>query len=638
MLPLFLLLSISFLSFKGMEREVLIPKINSSHKEKIAGKIHPIAKPLYNIKIDYNWNKQLLRCKVNVKADSFFIKESSLWFELPANGLKSARTLFASVNKLGKENFTGFQFDKISVNGKTPDARYSVLFKGFNADSTLLRINTPGNTGVPLNVSFEYSLKVPRGDFIFGVSEKNDFSVLRGFYPVLLSPNSKILNLPPNGVVDFPPADFSVTVKIPENIKVLNPEFSRSSSGVLSPKMKNRKETILFFSGKSEEIIKDSLNLKDFEVNIFCESSSENYIPRIKRAVLNASKFLEENIGLSLNGNFMIVDLPRSLRLNNFYSSGVAAFHINLFSPVWTKHPEADVIKGLISRLSDGDFLTDFARSPWLFYGVGEYLTNEIFADSYGKLSQSFKLLSYLPIKGETMFAYNEIPIIYRLNSFEYEPWKELLPEYLSTENKTGFSDIDNVLFSRKDFDFVSTVKPALVLQTLKNFYGADSVNSILSGFFKLTRKMGIMNKAVFDSSVINSLGKNGSSIWRALSNSSGNIDYAIAGLTKLYGGVYSLRLSRIGEIALPEKVSVYTDKDTLNFLWDGKSRIKEIVFSSNNKVIGAEIDPQNRNILDVNRADNSYLIEGNYSTAFAYAIHWFFWVQNALMMFGVFG
>ncbi len=638
MLPLFLLLSVSFLSFKGMEREVIFHEINSSYGDNFAGKIFPIKKPVYNININYDWNKQLLRCKVEVKADSSFIKKSYLWFELPANGLKSNRTLFASVNKLVPENFTEFQFDKISVNGKTADARYPVLFKGFNADSTLLGIKTPENRGVPLDISFEYSLKVPRGDFIFGVSEKNDFSVLRGFYPVLLSPHSKILNLPPNGVVDFPPADFFVTVKIPENIKILNPEFTRSSSGVLSSKVKNGKETILFFSGKSEEIIRDSLNLKNFGVKIFCESSAENYLPRIKRAVLNASKYLGENIGVSPEGSFMIVDLPRSLRLSNFYSSAVAAFHINLFSPVWTKHPEADVIKGLIFRLSEGDFLTDFARSPWLLYGVGEFLTNEIFADNYGKLSQSFKLLSYLPIKGETMFAYNEIPIIYRLNSFEYEPWKELLPEYLSTENKTGFSGINNILFSRKDFDFHSAVKPALVLQTLKNFYGADSVNSVLSGFFKLTRKMGIMNKAVFDSSVENSLGKNGFSIWRALSNSSGNIDYAIAGLSKLYGNAYSLRLSRRGEITLPERVSVYTEKDTLNFLWDGKSRIKEIVFLSKSKALGAEIDPQNRNILDVNRANNSYLIDGNYSTAFAYAIHWFFWVQNALMMFGVFG
>ena len=620
-----------------MDNIPVLSSIHSYSEVNRAEKNHSFTKPFYKLNINYNWEKQELECKVEVKTDSSFISKSALHFLLPANGLKSRRTLFASINKLEKENFTKFRFKKISINGESAEVEYPQLVNGFESDSTLLKIHLSKKKSLEQVVSFVYSMKVPRGDFIFGVSEKNDFSVLRGFYPILLSPQNKIINLTRCEMEDFPPAEYSVTIRIPDKIKILNPEFSRDSSGRFSSAITVGGETVLFFSGKKEEIIEDSVKLKNLNVKIFSERNNKKFLYRIKKAVQNSVQYLSGELNLPIEGNLLIVDLPRSLRLKKIYSSGIAAFHIELFSPVWTKHPEADVIKGIIHQLSVGDF-TDFARSPWLLNGIGEYLTDEIYERYYGKLSQSFKLVSYLPIKGETMFAYNEIPIIYRLDSFAYEPWKDNLSGYLSAENKTDFMNVDYTILSEKDFKYASEIKPSLVLQALKNFYGEERLNSVLSWFYKSSRKSGMMDKVSFNAAVKNNLGDKGYSIWKTLAHSSGNIDYSIAGLNKLYGNKYLLRLSKKGEINLPQKISVYTKKDTLNFYWNGKKRIKEIVFSSADKVIGAEIDPQNRNILDVNRANNSYLIDGNYSTAFAYAIHWFFWVQNALMMFGVFG
>ncbi len=634
-----LLLSISFLGNKVREKKSDFTIIDGTNSiESNLRKFEFPKKPVYEIKAKYDWEKQSLRCSVNIKTDSAFIKNSSLFFILPANGLKSNRTYYSANFHFTKENFTQFKFDKISVNGYSALFEYKTFAEGFDLDSTLLEIKLPKNIRDSISVLFEYSLKVPRGDYLFGVSEHKNFSVLRGFYPTLLFPSNRLFNFTSNGIEDYPPADFNVSFQISDKVKILNPEFKLNSSGNYFQIDKSSREVVLFLSQKNEPIVKDSVIINDLKVNIFSVSASNSYIPRIKKGVKNSVEYFSRIFNNHFPGSFTIVDLPRSMRLKNIYTSRVTAFHTDLFSPVWTKHPEGEVIKGIFTRSVGGDFITDYADFPWLLYGIREFLTDEIFLRYYGKISQSFKLVSYLPIKGETMFAYNEIPIIYRLNSFEYEPWQDKVYSYLSMENKVGFFQPAGKMISAKQYNFISEIKPALALQVLKNYFGRESVNAVISRFRRLSLYNGFADESNFNSALSDVIGKRGVSIWKSLSNSSGNINYTIDGLSKLYGNKYLLRLSKNGNIEFPIKILVYTKQDTLKFLWEGKKRIKEIVFSSENEVLGAELDPENFNILDINRADNSYLVNGNYSTAFAYAIHWFFWVQNALMMFGVFG
>ena len=53
---------------------------------------------------------------------------------------------------------------------------------------------------------------------------------------------------------------------------------------------------------------------------------------------------------------------------------------------------------------------------------------------------------------------------------------------------------------------------------------------------------------------------------------------------------------------------------------------------------MGAEVDPYRKNLLDINFANNSYMIDEHYGASLSLAVRWFFWIQNALMILGSIG
>jgi hypothetical protein len=595
--------------------------------------------PEYNLSVEYNWGEQKLNVQATLNVASNGLKDSVLYFLLPANGLKSKRTLFAFDKNLESTDFTSFKFSDVKINGENAKYRYIAKTGGFTNDSTLIGMRLPVSENNYYKIEFKYSLIVPEGNYIFGYSKHKNFSLLNGFYPMLLQKNNPADNFYSFNACDLQASNFNIKVKVAENISILNPEFVKESlAGSYIGVFKKIKNPAIIF----KDVIK-KYNHKQFDVGgqnaaIWLQEKNSDFVRRIKDALQNSNNYLTKFMKVNNCNSLLFVELPRSFKIEKFSASGVTGFHINLFSPIWKKEPEATIINSYVAQFFDGSFTTEFREHPWMRLGISEFITDEIFHRFYGNLSQSFNLVSYLPVKGENMFSYDEIPIIYTLSSFNYEPWKDKIDSYLKFQNKIAFGNLPNNYFGKDFCNFVEVIKPSLGLEIFKNYYGIENLKKVFREFQNLCQNSGTISALEFNSAILNVLGKDAAELWENLTLSSGKIDLRIDNISHISDTKYSLVASLSGNLSAPVDIEVYTDKDTLRFSWNTKENIKQIFFDSSADVFGAAVDPKYKILFDENFADNSFFFDSNLTTSFSFAIHWFFWVQNALMIFGVFG
>jgi hypothetical protein len=60
--------------------------------------------------------------------------------------------------------------------------------------------------------------------------------------------------------------------------------------------------------------------------------------------------------------------------------------------------------------------------------------------------------------------------------------------------------------------------------------------------------------------------------------------------------------------------------------------------YTSEKRVISAEVDPQRKIWLDVNFINNGKTIKSSRAPVMKYSIRWFFWMQNLLQYVAIFG
>jgi len=122
---------------------------------------------------------------------------------------------------------------------------------------------------------------------------------------------------------------------------------------------------------------------------------------------------------------------------------------------------------------------------------------------------------------------------------------------------------------------------------------------------------------------------------YNELFESDKTFDYAIRSVEKRGDDKYEIMVERVESGVIPIVLSVVTKTDTLSFNWDGKDRFKVFTISTSAEVISAELDSKNKNLLDLNFANNSYIVKEQYWGSISYATRVFFWFQNALMLIG---
>ncbi len=98
------------------------------------------------------------------------------------------------------------------------------------------------------------------------------------------------------------------------------------------------------------------------------------------------------------------------------------------------------------------------------------------------------------------------------------------------------------------------------------------------------------------------------------------------------------VRVHRLGEMKLPVELLVMFDNGEKEFrTWDGKASSHEFVFTGSRKIVWAQIDPYNKNMLDINLLNNSKTTKQEEKPLWRFFVKFLFLIQNVLQSFTVF-
>ena len=86
------------------------------------------------------------------------------------------------------------------------------------------------------------------------------------------------------------------------------------------------------------------------------------------------------------------------------------------------------------------------------------------------------------------------------------------------------------------------------------------------------------------------------------------------------------------------ETLIEFSDGEIVRQTWDGRERVKVYRFTRPGKVVRAAIDPDGLVPLDVDRLNNSLLIEKNDFVTNKYTLKGLFWMQSLLQFFSILG
>jgi hypothetical protein len=251
----------------------------------------------------------------------------------------------------------------------------------------------------------------------------------------------------------------------------------------------------------------------------------------------------------------------------------------------------------------------------------------------------TFHLVGYLPIYGITFLSYNGIPIIYTLRYFNVPLESSSLKKYYENTNSVPIAGKNSDVLNKEELEVKNIHKPYLFMLSLDRYLGGQKTLEMVSEYFNKYR-FSKAGKEEFKNILLEKTESQkyfNSYVFDALTGCY-KFDYAVDSLTVIGQNKYQIVLTRKEAGVFPVEIFAYTERDTMKFFWDGKSVHKRIVFDSNEKVTAVDVDPDHKNIFDLNYANNSYLLEPDYTTSVSVAIRWFFWIQNAIIIIGSVG
>lgn len=604
----------------------------------------------YKLNVKFNPEEKYITVQEEIVWKNFTSAATGeLQFNLYANGYRNDKTIFASSFELDDESKTGIDVESLTADGKKTEFIYFQPEINNPNDSTVAKIilDRQIKPGDSVSVHINYKMRIPRSVRRLGYAGGRDFYFICQWFPkaaVFENGNWTASQYHPylNFYSDF--GDYNVTVEAPKN-------FTVGASGYLASKEEKGEYKIHRFSQKgvhdfawfaADEILSRSRTFKrgdgsEILINAYVQPERERYFERYFSAVENSLAFLEKNIGVYPYHTLTLVDVPRSSASADMEFPGMFTVSADLFSPVKTHLPEAHVIKQVAQQYFYGIAANNEVYEAWLDEGFSTYITEKILTEYYGKESVTFKLAGYIPLNGMNLHSLSQIPVVYTVTDIISDEGVNSLENYYKNVTIGSIADTSYKLPDYSSYLVNSTHKPALVLLTLERYLGRERMMSILRVYFnenKFRHPKGenfysaVKNQCVFDMNWF----------FDGFIKNSYSFDYKIVSINKKGESEYEVLAERAGDGIAKNEIAFYTAKEVLRQKWDGRERWKVFRFTSRDEVIGAEIDPERRNLLDLNFANNSLAVKPRYGAAISLAMRWFFWVQYALMTLGGIG
>ncbi len=603
----------------------------------------------YNMHVEYlSQNKSITVNESIVWINRTEYTTDEIYFHLYANGYDHFDTEFLHGRKLPGKFLTRFNIDKFSVNGQ--DKNLDVIYPRNNInDKTVARVllDKRALQGDSVKINFQYDLKIPLSYRRMGYAEGRDFSFIAQWFPkVGVFENGKWICDPYYKTTEFYSdfGEYKVEIKVPENFVV-------GATGVQTSKIDSNNFTTYKFAQTgvhdfaffvSDEIFdfQKIYNRKDDSkilIELFVQPENKKYIQRYFNAVENSLEFMEENIASYPYQTVTIVDVPRTSNVAGREHPTIFTVSADLLSPVDIHEPEEVTIHEFVHQYFYGVVANNEVTEAWIDEGITSYLTTKILDKYYGKELHNFKFLKEVPVYGLNFLNFYEIPIIYILGFYELPEGDESFYYYSYLNNIGAIADSSFKHASFESYFNNTYAKPGLMFLSLEKILGEEK---LLAAFRKFYQQNKFKHAKGEDLIMLVKDENNENLDWffENIFYSTKTFDYKISSVQKIDEINYKVVVERLGDGVFQNEIYFYTESDTLVQYWDGKDKWKEFVFQTNDKILGAEIDPQRKNMFDINFTNNSYTVEPRYWASLSITMRWFFWVQNALMVLGSIG
>lgn len=601
----------------------------------------------YNISVEFDPDKKNISVQEEIvwinKTDS---PASEIQFHLYANGYKSSKTLFAQAYPINSETQTQIDIKSFRVKGKSSELIYFQPEVANAHDSTVAKVllDVPIMPGDSIKIYFEYTMKIPRSVKRLGYATgRNFFFVSQWFPKVGVFENGKWVCSQYHPYLNFYSdfSNYSVKIKVPKNyIVAANGIEKEKSSDAQSTNFHFVQDGVHDFVWLASDNILHRSNIytrKDgtrISIQAFVQPEREKYFDRYFQFVKNCLQYFEDNIGIYPYQKITLVDVPRTSASGGMEYPALFTVSAELFSPEETGQPEYIVAHEFSHQFFQGLLASNEVYKAWLDEGFASYIATKIMYRYQPEILANFKLASYVPVFGLNFLSYNEIPIIYTLVDIQIPEGAKSVNNYYKNLRVGALADTSYKLPTRLSYVVNSYSKPELVLHSLERFVGYENMMKILKEYYNAFKYKHPRGED-FISIVQRNSKENLDWFFDEFYRSAKVFDYKIASVKQTSADTYEVLAEKVGDGFFKNDIALYTDRDTLYQKWDTSERWKIFTYKTKNKVIAAEIDPQRKNLLDVNFANNSFTIEPRIWASLSLAIRLFFWIQNALMILG---
>ena len=364
---------------------------------------------------------------------------------------------------------------------------------------------------------------------------------------------------------------------------------------------------------------------------------AERYIAALK----NAMEFMEEKVGEYAYPSITVVDMP-------FYAAERAGAmeYPMFFTTATVRHlpsnfriSEQAVVHEFAHNYFQSVVATNEFEEAWLDEGMAAFFESEIMDKYYGD--------------GSMVNAFG-LPVgvseYYRSN---YTQWPN-----------PAIATIDNYSwkYPTHTYSLMAYSKPMVMLKSVKGMMGEDLYYQAIRDYYSRWKFkhpctgdfVNCINKAAATSADPD-VQKGYTWFFNSMLTTDEVCDYKVTSIKNEsllsgikgffddgFGKIFkndseetrqyrsSVFVQRMGTMVMPVEVLVtFENGDTQTFKWDGRGRCKEFAIASSQKVVSAQIDPENKNYCDINFVNNSYSIESVSSPAWKYTVKFLFWLEN---------
>lgn len=602
-----------------------------------------------------------LEVKFDPDSKYIFVNEEIIWrnltpfstgelqFHLYPNAYKNDKTIFASAYKITPERSTQVEILQLNVDGKPAEFVYFQPETKNPYDSTTAKIllSRMVKSNDSVKVKIEYKMKIPVSVKRLGYASGRNFYFISQWFPKLgvfeegswvCSQYYPYLNF----YSDF--GDYNVKIETPQNYTVGatgSGELKESANGknIFNFIQKGVHDFVWF---AADEIMHKQRLFKrndgsEILVNAYVQPEREKYFNRYFEAVENSLRFFEKYIGSYPYRTLTLVDVPRTCAAGGMEYPTLFTVEADLFSPVGTRQPERVTIHEFSHQFFYGLLANNEVYNAWLDEGFATYITEKILNEYYGEEYISFKFAGYIPLNGMNLYSIGEIPVVYTVSNILTGEGAGFLQAYYKNLSIGSIADTSYKLPNLDSYVVNSYYKPALMLLTLQNYVGFNKMMNILKDYYNVFKYKHPKEKDFF-AVVRKNCDEDMGWFFDNFIDNPYLFDYRIKSITKKSGDEYEVLAERCGDGFFKNKIAFCTSSDTLYQNWDSHERWKIFTFNTKNEVIGAEVDPGRKNMLDINFANNSLTLKPRYGASISLAMRWFFWVQNALMTLGGIG